>query len=260
MDYIKAFFLPFKALNTNAIKMLGIAQLVIFLLIWWIAPNKDIPSPIETIQAWNILALSSGLLPELFTSVKTIWIALTISSIISMITMYLATSNFFKPIAGGLSGLRFLGFAGLTYLFTIWTTGATELKIGLLVFGMTVFLVTTLLGENDTIKQNEIDYVRTLKIQGWRVTWEVVVLGRIDKVMDAVRQNAAMGWTLLSMVEGLTRSQGGIGAMLLIQDKHLNLANIFAIQFTILAYGIGQDLFLQYIKKVLCPYAEVAKK
>jgi NitT/TauT family transport system permease protein len=260
MQNLKAMFLPFKSINGNLMKILAVMQLIIFLAFWWLSPNKTIPSPIETIKAWNLLALGSGLLPELFSSVKTIWIALGISSVISMLFMYASTANFFKPIANAASGLRFLGFAGLTYLFTIWTSGATELKLGLLVFGMTVFLVTSLLGENDTIRQNEIDYVRTLKIRGWRVTWEVVVLGRIDRVLDAIRQNAAMGWTLLSMVEGLTRSQGGIGAMLLNQDRHLVLSNIFAIQLTILTYGILQDIFLQYLKKILCPYAEVAKK
>lgn len=260
MQYLKALFLPFKELNTNLMKLLAIVQLIAFLAFWWLSPNKTIPSPLETMKAWNVLALHSGLLPELFSSIKTILISLGISSAISMALMYSSTANFFKPIASAVSGLRFLGFAGLTYLFTIWTNGATELKIGLLVFGMTVFLVTSLLGENDTIKQAEIDYARTLKLKGWRVTWEIVVLGRIDKVLDAIRQNAAMGWTLLSMVEGLTRSQGGIGAMLLNQDRHLILSNIFAIQVTILTYGILQDIFLQYLKKLLCPYAEVAKK
>lgn len=46
------------------------------------------------------------------------------------------------------------------------------------------------------------------------------------------------------MVEGITRSEGGIGALLLNQNKYFNLSAVFAIQLTILAYGILQDYAL----------------
>ncbi|MBN4663922.1 hypothetical protein H4F36_24175 [Escherichia coli] len=76
-------------------------------------------------------------------------------------------------------------------------------------------------------------------------------------MLDLIRQNAAVGWTLLSMVEGLVRSEGGIGALLLNQNKYFNLSAVFAIQLTILAYGILQDFGLSYLRSVLCPWTRL---
>jgi NitT/TauT family transport system permease protein len=76
-------------------------------------------------------------------------------------------------------------------------------------------------------------------------------------MLDLVRQNAAVGWTMLAMVEGITRSDGGIGAMLLNSNKYFNLGDVFAIQLTILSYGILQDWGLSVLRHVLCPWTRV---
>ena len=75
----------------------------------------------------------------------------------------------------------------------------------------------------------------------WRVVWEVVVRGTADKALEVLRQNAAIGWMMLTMVEGISRSEGGVGAMLLNQNKHFHLAEVFAIQLLILLVGVLQD-------------------
>jgi NitT/TauT family transport system permease protein len=66
-----------------------------------------------------------------------------------------------------------------------------------------------------------------------------------------------MGWVMLTMVEGLNRSEGGLGALMLNESKHFKLAAVFAIQFTVLAIGILQDFSLKQIRSWLCPYAEL---
>jgi NitT/TauT family transport system permease protein len=75
-----------------------------------------------------------------------------------------------------------------------------------------------------------------------------------------MRQNAAVGWTLLTLVEGLTRSGGGIGAMLLNQNRYFLLAGVFAIQLTILSYGLAQDWLLSLLRDVLCPWSLLGKE
>ena len=45
-----------------------------------------------------------------------------------------------------------------------------------------------------------------------RTLWEVVILGTLDKAFEVLRQNFAMGWTMITMVEGISRSEGGVGA------------------------------------------------
>jgi NitT/TauT family transport system permease protein len=62
---------------------------------------------------------------------------------------------------------------------------------------------------------------------------------------------------MLTMVEGISRAQGGLGAMLLNQNKHFHLAEVFAIQLLILAIGILQDYAIGALRRICCPYADL---
>lgn len=253
-DFFKALLSPYTPGLANALWIIGAGQAAVFVLLWVLFPGHDIPSLKAIGASWQSLALSDGLLPELWTSIQSIVEALVISTVLSLGLVVLSTAKFFRPIAVAGSSLRFLGFVGLTFLFTLWTTGATSLKLSLLTFVITTFLLTNLLAEVESIPQEQIDYMKTMKFRGWRITWELVVLGKFHVLLDLVRQNAAMGWTALTMVEGITRSQGGIGALLMNQDRHFDLAAILAIQLTILGYGLIQDMGLGALRNLLCPY------
>jgi len=146
---------------------------------------------------------------------------------------------------------------GLTFFFTVLFTSGHQLKVGLLVFGVTVFFVTSMIDVVAQVPKEKFDLARTLRMGEWRVVWEVIVLGRADAAFDALRQNAAMGWMMLTMVEGISRSEGGIGALLLNQNKHFHLEAVFAIQLSILVIGLFQDYMLGVAKKFICPYADL---
>jgi len=105
------------------------------------------------------------------------------------------------------------------------------------------------------IPREKFDYARSLRMSEWQVVWEVVVLGTADQAIEVLRQNAAMGWMMLTMVESISRSEGGIGAMLLNQNKHFHLAEVFAIQILILLVGMIQDYGIAFAKRLLCPYS-----
>jgi NitT/TauT family transport system permease protein len=131
------------------------------------------------------------------------------------------------------------------------------LKVSLLVFGVAVFFVTSMIDVVAQVPKEKFDLARTLRMGEWRVVWEVIILGRADAAFDAMRQNAAMGWMMLTMVEGISRSEGGIGALLLNQNKHFRLEAVFAIQIAILLIGLFQDYALGLAKKFLFPYADL---
>lgn len=249
---------PFSTGHRFSIKFLAAIQLVILVVIWVILPdNIGIPSPTAIASAWNDMARTQGLLVELFKSVVVIWEALALSAFISFGVAYLTTADFFKPAGTFIASLRFLGFAGLTFLFTLWTSNGQNLKLALLTFGMTVFLMRSTVDEVKSIPMESIDYARSLGMKSWKITYEIVVRGRLHVMLDLLRQNAAIGWTLIVMVEGLVRSDGGVGALLLIQGKYFNLSSVFAIQLTILAYGITQDVLLNTLRFALCPYTRL---
>lgn len=245
---------PFASTSNRLYLMIAVVEAVLFLAIWFASSFGLVPTPFEILSAWHRLASSEGLLVELWASSVTLAKAIVLTSLISFGAAYLATAAVFKPIVTWATGFRFLGFAGITFFFTMWTDDGSSLKLALLTFGMSVFMLTTALAIVNSTTQEEIDYARTLGLDGWQITWEIVIRGKLDETLDAIRQNAAIGWVMLSMVEGLVRSEGGIGLLLLTNSKFLNLNAIFAIQFTILGYGILQDIFLRWIRTIICPY------
>lgn len=256
---IKNIFLPFTPFSSGRLKLLLIAQACVALALWDASGSTALPSPTEVAQAWLAMAQTQGLIFELWESVKVLLLSLLFATVLSLLMTAASTAPLFAPIARFSSVLRFLGFAGLSYLFMLITSDGYQLKIALLVFGISVMMITSMLAEVKAIPQEAVDHCQTLGMRHWRITYELVLLGKADVFLDLVRQNAAIGWTLLTMVEGLTRSQGGVGALLLNQNRYFQLSAVFAIQLTILLYGVAQDFLLGRLKDVLCPYSKLGK-
>lgn len=252
-------FLPYTPFSSAHIKALVIIQALIAVTLWMSGGSGALPSPMDVAKAWHYLVRTQGLVVELWESIKVLLLALLASSVLSILIAAIGTAPMFMPVVQFSSLLRFLGFAGLTYLFMLITNDSYQLKLSLLVFGITVMMVTAMMAEVRAIPQQAVDHCKTLGMKHWRITYELVLLGKADVFLDLVRQNAAVGWTLLTMVEGLTRSQGGIGALLLNQNRYFQLSGVFAIQLTILLYGVGQDFLLGKLKEVLCPYSLIGK-
>jgi NitT/TauT family transport system permease protein len=241
-----------KATKQTRLGLLLISVGVIFAL--WTALPAFLPSPWDVTRALGRLA-GEGLAYQLYVSLSTNLQAITISTLISLPLAYLTTLPILRPIIRMITKVRFLGLTGLVIVFALMFGGGHALKVAILVFGMTVFLVTSVFDIVETVPKEEYDYARSLRFGPWRTLFEVVVLGRFDTVLDAVRQNAAMGWVLLTMVEGLVRFEGGLGAMMLAEDKHLHLDRVFALQLVVLIVGVGQDWGISAVRKLLCPYA-----
>jgi len=72
-----------------------------------------------------------------------------------------------------------------------------------------------------------------------------------------MRQNAAIGWLMLTVAEGMVRSEGGVGAMLLNANKHTQLDIVFAVQIVILLVGLIQDYAIGVGRRLACPYADL---
>lgn len=257
MNSLRKYFTPFAHPSIGL--TLVMSQIGLLIVFWLLSPSKIIPTPLEIARAWNDMATNQGLLLELANSALTILKAIGWSTAISMAIACMSTMSFFKTAARWLTSLRFLGFAGITFLFTLWTSNGAELKLWLLTFGMTAFLLTNLLSTVDSVTQQTLDYARTMRLGPWRTAYETIIRGKLADILDLVRQNAAMGWTILSMVEGLVRSEGGIGTLLLNQNRHFHLAAVFAIQITILIYGLGQDYLMKVVRDSVCPYVRFSQ-
>ena len=245
---------PNRVISKQTLRWVIGFQLLMLFFIWVFSPTIFLPKPKEVFQALSEMWME-GLGGELITSFYLNLQAIALSSILSLLLAYLTVVPFFRPIVTLLSKLRFLSMVGLTFFFTLMASTGHELKLYLLVFSVSVFFVTGMAEVVAAIPKEQFDLARTLRMSEWRVVYEVVILGQADKAFEILRQNAAMGWMMLTMVEGISRSEGGVGAMLLNQNKHFHLSAVFAIQISILVLGLGQDYVIGLLRRVFCPYA-----
>lgn len=252
--------LPFTPVRARWLHAMIAIQAAAAIALWALSGSRTLPSPMEVGVAWLDLVRHQGLLFELWASLKVSLLALLLSTLAAIAMACLATAPVFMPLARLSAAMRFLGFAGLTYVFMLMSSDAAALRVWILAFGMFVFMVTALLADIAATSRDPIDHCRTLGMHHWRITGEVVLLGKADVILDLMRQNAAIGWTLLTLVEGMTRSAGGIGAMLLNQNRYFLLAGVFAIQATILVVGLAQDGLLSLLKDAACPWSTLGKE
>lgn len=255
---LHAFFEPFRpnrVISARALWIIVAFQVAALLVLWIESPFKVLPQPMEVLRAFRDLWFHQGLSRELWTSFTLNLEALALTLVLSLGFAYLTVLPFFRPLVVAVSKGRFLGLIGLTFVFTLMVGGGRPLKLALLTFGMTVFFVTSMAAVVLEIPRDRFDHARTLRMGEWRVVWEVVILGTADQAVEVLRQNAAIGWMMLTMVEGISRSEGGIGAMLLNQNKHFHIAEVFAIQITILLLGLFQDYGIGALQRLLFPYA-----
>lgn len=257
MKKIGDLFSPNKNISKATLTVLALSQAVLLLLYWYFSSSVFLPKPGETLEAFNKL-WQEGLGGELLISFSLNAQAIGIALLVSLVLAYASVIPFFRPLISFLSKLRFLSLAGLTFFFTMAAKTGHDLKLYLLVYSISVFFITSMADVLNSIPKVQFDLARTLRMGDWRVVWEVVILGQIDKVFDVLRQNAAISWLMITMVEGMVRSDGGIGTLLLNQNKHFHLSSVMAIQLVILFVGLGQDYCIGFLKNIVCPYSSIA--
>lgn len=224
------------------------------LVVWVASPVATLPTPHEVLSALGDLWRKEGLGPELFTTLQLIAVSLFCSVVLSLALAWGSVIPAVKPLTAGVSKLRFLGLTGLVFPFTLATGGGFALKVALLTFGMTTFLVTAVARIVAEVPVSQLEYVRSLGAREPRVFWETVVQGTKGRTIDAVRQNVAMSWSMITMVEGIARSDGGVGALLLNQNKHFRLAEVYAILVVILLVGLLIDQVMAALARAACPH------
>jgi NitT/TauT family transport system permease protein len=257
MDKIINLFLPNSKNSRSAITIMIIVQIAVFMLIWFTGASKLLPTPTEIFTALGRLFQEQNLAYELWNSTWLCLKSMLIAVVISLFISYATVIPFFRPIAFIVSKFRFLTLVGLSFVFTLMTSSGSSLKVSLMVFGITVFFVTSLVSIIKNIPKYEFYHARTLRMSEWQVVWEVIILGRFDMVFEVVRQNFAISWMMLTLVEGISRADGGVGVLLLNNQKLLRLSDVFAIQLVILLVGILLDWSIGKLKEFFFPYSNL---
>ena len=232
-------------------------EIALAIFFWHLSGGGLIPGPCRFVQSLFDIIKEPDFLNNLFASLGLTLKAMGVSIVIALVFSYLSVIPLFNPIAKFVVQCRYLTLTGLIFLFTLLTKDGAALKMSLLIFGIVPFFTTSLMAVIMGISTKEYDLCKTLRFNQWETLWEVIILGKIDQVFEVMRQNFAISWLMITMVEGYSMSQGGLGVMLIKANKYLQLTRVFAVLVLIFAMGIVFDIFLSSMRKWLFPYCRL---
>jgi NitT/TauT family transport system permease protein len=235
---------------------LGAALAAAAIGLFWRAAGGALPAPRQVLAALVTLWSERGLADQLAASLALNAEAIAWSAALSLGLAYLTVLPALRPLVGAVSKLRFTGLVGWGFVLTLWARDGHQLKLWMLVFGMVPFAATSMAAVVAAIPRERFDHARAMRLGRARVVWEVVVLGTLDQALEVIRQNAAIGWMMLTMVEGVVRAEGGVGTLMLDEQKQLRLDAVFALIGVVLAVGALQDHALLWLRRAACPFAD----
>lgn len=250
-------YTPNAVVPLRTMQTIALGWVTVWLAGWTLLRYPIFPSPVEVLQAFPELWLRDGLGDQLIRSSLVLNLkALALSILLSLPLAYLSRAPLFMPLAFGISKLRFISPA-VFFLILLFATGSGHaLKVWMLALGETFFLLTSAIVIVQAVPDAALDDARTLQLNEWQVTWYAVIRGTLADVLKAIRDNAAIGWSMVMMVEGFVRSEGGVGVMILNRERHMDFAQVYAIAGAVILVGIAQDCCWGWIRRTVCPYAK----
>ncbi len=257
LSYVKKIFTPFEVV-TKSQKTLIVAFWLIFVLGGWtissmMGDTHLFPTPSQVGNGYVGL-YNEGLMVHLFNSLGLFLKATIYAIVISLTLVYLSPLPIIAPIANFVSKFRFLPLTGISYYLAILINDGRAIQVWILVIFMSTFLVTSLMSVMKGIDE-DINHARTLGCTRWEILSEVVIKGRFDYVIESIRQNLAIVWMSLVIVESILVSQGGLGFLIKNSDKFMDHGRIISLQSIILLTGLGLDYTLTKIRKLTFRYS-----
>lgn len=206
-------------------------------IIWCYPPDLlyFVPSP-QAVSDKFFFLYESGLIEDLVVSLKVIFEAGLIALPVGALLAYLYECEFFKPPIILIAGLSNLGPLAVIAACLYMGFSGMEVKVYTMTFVILVYFLSALLQNRPT--QDDLDLARTMHMTPWQSLWHVTIRGRLYDTLRAFIPNLAMGWAMLSVVEGANRDAGGLGDVMLKQDKISSMAGIAVISIISLAFGL----------------------
>jgi ABC-type nitrate/sulfonate/bicarbonate transport system permease component len=239
---------PFDRIDKKVFIFTILFEWFLIFTIWQINGGALIPKPLGIVEKLGQILTSDDFYMNLLTSLILTLQAIFFATLIALVFAYSYKIGLLRPLVEFMIVLRYLPLTGVIFVFTFITHGGSNLKLVLLLFGIVPFFVTSMVAAIEEINPQLYDLCKSLRMTRWQTLWRVVVMGRLDYVFEVMRQNFAICWLMITMVEGLSMSEGGIGTMLIKQNKTLELEFVFAIQTTLFILGISFDFLLRKIR------------
>lgn len=248
---------PFGHISKQSLMIMIITQIIITITVWQITSDGLIPKPGNVATAFGQLLTTKLFWDNMLVSLMLTLKAMLYAIAITLFFAYASVMPFFKTIASFIVKCRYLTLTGLIFIFTLLTKDGGSLKLSLLVFGIVPFFTTSFLSVIVNINKQEYELCKTLGYNNWQTLYEVIIVGKADQVFEILRQNFAIAWMMITMVEGLSMSEGGIGTLLIKFNKYNDITNVVALQLVIFVTGLCFDYLLALKRHWLFPYTKL---
>lgn len=254
---MQKWFRPFEVVGKQQRLVIILLWVVLVFGYWFIVTSGTkhlFPTPSQVWQGFVSL-YNEGLVVHIVSSLALFFQAIILSVIVSLVVVYLSPLPALRPIAVVLSRFRYLPLTGITFYLSILVHDARAMQISVLFIFMSLYFITSLLAVVKDIPQEEIDHARSLKCSRWEVLVQVVIKGRMDYVVDVLRQNLAIIWMMLVTVESILVAAGGLGVLIKNSDKFMNHGRLVALQLVILLVGLLLDYVFNVFRKSVFRYS-----
>lgn len=252
-------FKPFEKLKTSQTNLIVLIWLALVFIVWGVYSTQEthmFPSIPQVLKGFSDL-WQQGLVTHIFSSLWLCLRAVLIAVGISLTMVYLSPIPFLKPLSTFISKFRYLPLTGIAFYITMLIKDARTVQIWILVVFMVTYLTTSLISTLSDIKEDEFNHARALGCSRLEILWEVIIKGRLDYVIEVIRQNLAIVWMMLVTVESIMVASGGLGFLIKNSDKFMSHGRIIALQIVILIVGLFLDYFLTKIRKLIFRYSTI---
>ncbi len=236
-----------------------IVQLIVIVMFAQFNTNELIPKPSGIAHSIVEIIFTSNFLNNFFATMGLILTGMGMAILISLVFCYMWFIKVLKNFPIFVSKLRFLTYTGLLFVFTILVKDGHDIKISLLLFGIVPYFVTSLLAYIKDIPSKEYELCYSLKFTTWKTLYEVIIRGKLNLVLEVIKQNFAIAWMMITSVEGICMSEGGLGTMMIKSNKYLKIDEVFAVLIIVFFVGIFFDYFFDLLKVWLFPYTDTRR-
>lgn len=159
-NYFKNLITPFGDSNPITYPIV----LILVVLFWQLERNLMIPSLVEIAGKFIKIIPSANFLGNLFMSLKLMSFATVIAIVISLLLSYLYKLPSLEGLSILVTKIRFIGYVGVTFIFTILFKESSIIKSSLLVFSIVPFFVASALSLIGSIDPQELELCKTLNM------------------------------------------------------------------------------------------------
>lgn len=225
---------------------------LILIVGYWILTSGQthmLPNYQQIITGFFDLINVNELWIHLYLSIKLFLKGLFFTLVFSLPIVYFSLYDFVKPIPTFISKMRYLPMVGFTYYASLLFNSSGTVQTLMLTFFMSTFFITGCLSMIADIKEEEWFHAKTLGLNKWESIREVLIYGRMDYIIDILRQNLAISWMMVVSVEMIMFGNGGVGTLLKLADKWDNQGKIVVLQLLILVIAFLSDFTTNLIRK-----------